>query len=457
VLRRGQGLTGSPPRGSRVLLRLLGFAIDLGYLAAAPILLPLILLASRCFTRPKYRRGLARKLGAARGRTGSGPSLWVHAVSVGEVITAVPFVKALAERYPAWEVRVSVSTFTGFEVAARHFGDDAVFYFPLDLSPSVGRLFRLERPAAVILLELELWPNFLLAARRRGVPVLVANGRITERSARRYAMGGWLTRRLFGLVTSFGAQNEEYRQRFVRLGVEPGRIEVLGNLKHDRGPSVSSGEAAAARRNLGWPEGETLILVGGSTHPGEEAILCDIHRGLREKDPRMRLVLAPRHVERLSEAEPERWGAGGPIVRWSSVRGAPGGRLSGPEAPILLVDTVGDLERFYAMADLVFVGGSLVPHGGHNLFEPARLGKAILFGPSIHNFAEEAELLVGEGAAVRVEDAGGLRAGVGRLAASPEDRLRLGSRALEVTRLRRGAVERHIEWVERRLHAACPL
>jgi 3-deoxy-D-manno-octulosonic-acid transferase len=372
---------------------------------------------------------------------------------VGEVVTAIPFIRALSERHPSWEVRLSVSTFTGFEVARRHLGEDRIFYFPLDLSPVVDRLFRLERPRAVILLELELWPNFLLAARRRGVPVLVANGRITARSAGRYAMAGWLTRRLFNLVTSFAAQNEAYRDRFAGLGVDPSRVEVLGNLKHDREPSVSIEEAAAVRRALGWPGDETLLLAGGSTHPGEEAVLLDLYRELRRKHPGLRLVIAPRHVERLSGGEVARWGDEVKIVRWSAVKGA-ASPLAAEEPPVLLVDTVGDLERFYAMADLVFVGGSLVPHGGHNLFEPARLGRAVLFGPSMHNFAEEADLLLGAGAAVRVPDAAGLAQAVERLIGDPAERARLGSRALEVTRLRRGAIGRHVEWVERQLGLA---
>lgn len=444
VLRRG-GL-----RSSRFALGALGLVVDLVYLLAAPFVFLYWLVASRCFTRPKYRRGLLAKLGARPARPGREPSLWLHAVSVGEVLTAAPLMRALASRFPACPLRISTSTFTGMDVARQRFGDDA-FYAPVDFSPVVGRAFRLERPAAVVLLELELWPNFLLGARRRGVPVLVANGRLTERSARRYARGGRLTAWFFNLVDAYAVQNEEYARRFRDLGVDPGKVQVLGNLKHDREPSVDPERGLALRRLLGWPEGETVVLTGGSTHPGEERSLCALHAELLARDPRRRLVLAPRHVERLTEAEVSGWGAQGPVIRWSTVRSAPAGVLKDQPGAILLVDTLGELELFYALADLVFVGGSLIPHGGHNLFEAARLARPILFGPWHRNFQEEADLLLQEGAAVLVRDAADLAAAVERLGGRPDEARRLGEKAFAVTDRLRGATARHVEWLERQL------
>ncbi len=433
--------------------RLSSLAIDLLFLALSPLFLLALLVASRGFTLPKLRRGLWAKLGGGLPcREGSSPFLWVHTVSVGEVLTALPFIEALRGRFPECDVGVSVSTFTGFDLARERLGATPVFYFPLDVPFVVERFLRRLRPAAVILLELEVWPSFLLCARRRGVPVLVANGRITERSARRYRFGRGLTRRCFNLITSFGAQNEAYRERFLSLGVEPAKVEVLGNLKHDRGPSPAAARGAEMRARLGWPLEKTLVLTGGSTHAGEEKALCALHAALRPAEPQLRLVLAPRHVERLSAEEIARWGSSEPVVRWSEARGAIAARAVDPPGPgTLLVDTLGELEMFYAMADIVFVGGSLIPHGGHNLFEAARLQKAIITGPHYQNFQEEGDLLVAGRGAVLVAGEYELAAAVERLAKSPAEREDLAGNALAVTRRLGGATDRHLEWVERHL------
>jgi 3-deoxy-D-manno-octulosonic-acid transferase len=434
----------------------LSLILDLCYLAAAPFLLACILVASRGFTRPKYRRGLLSKLWSTPRREGSGKSFWVHAVSVGEVLTAVPLLKRLREEYGDWDVRVSVSTFTGLEVAQKQLGNLPLFYFPFDLSPVVRRFFRRHRPTAIILMELELWPNFLLEAARRGVPVLVANGRITERSALRYSRGGWLTRRFFNWVDSFGAQNEDYRQRFLRVGVDPERVEILGNLKHDRGPAPIAAKGGETRDLLGWKAGEKMVLVAGSTHPGEEALVLSTYRQLLPGWGQLRLVLVPRHVERLVEGELDRWGEKKDfLVRWSALRGA------SPEAAaatlgdrVLVVDTLGELELFYSLADIVFVGGSLVHHGGHNVFEASRLGKPVLFGPHIANFKEEADLLLGEKAAICVRDGEELARVVDRLLSQAGEREELGRKAREVTGRLRGATDAHIAWIERHLRGA---
>jgi 3-deoxy-D-manno-octulosonic-acid transferase len=409
--------------------------------------------ASRGFTRPKYRRGLYSKLGGGlQRRQGLQSCIWIHAVSVGEVITALPLIQALKERHGDWDLRVSVSTFTGFEVARKHLGEVPVFYLPLDLSPVVLRFFRALRPTAVILLELEVWPNFLIQAARLGVPVFVANGRITERSSGRYAVGGALTRSVFSLVTSFAVQNRDYLERFLRLGVDSQNVEVLGNLKHDREPAPVARSAAELRAALGWASGETRVLVGGSTHPEEERILCRIYTEIKRRGGKVRLVLVPRHVERLDSRELASWRAGEPLERWTRVRGAVGAATGALEGPgILVVDTVGELETFYSMADLVFVGGSLIPHGGQNLFEPARLRKAIVFGPHVENFSQESALLLAAGAAIRVADEAELQVVVDRLLRNPIERQQLAVNALKVANTLRGATQRHVQWLETQL------
>jgi 3-deoxy-D-manno-octulosonic-acid transferase len=440
-------------------LRLGQLLLDIIYLSLAPLVL---LVLSRGFARAKYRRGFREKLGSVPVREGDGPSFWVHAVSVGEVLTSLPLLGALRKRYPGWDVSLSVSTYTGLEVARKKLPETTVFYAPFDLSFAVSRVYRRRRPSMIVLVELELWPNLLLEARRRGVPVLVANGRITERSSRRYAAAGRLARSLFGLVQSFGAQGDEYRARFLRLGVDPRRVEVLGNLKHDRTPPPLVERAEDVRQRLGWEPAKTLVLVAGSTHPGEEEILCNLYREVRREEPRLRLVLALRHVERIASLrELPDWGAGEALVRWSGLReaalagAAEQASLLSP-AGALVVDTVGELELFYALADVVFVGGSLIPHGGHNLFEAASLGRPLLFGSHFDNFREEGNLLLAEEAAVCVSDPSELRPALERLLADPGERRRLGERARSLTERLRGATGRHIEWIDRQLRLSLP-
>ena len=372
-------------------------------------------------------------------------------------MTVAPLLRAIRARFPAWDLCISVSTFTGLEVARKSLPGVPSFYSPLDVSLVVRRFFRRIRPHAVVLVELELWPGFLIEARLRGVPVLVANGRITARSAARYAKAGGLARGLFGLVRSYGAQGADHAARFQALGVPPDRVEVLGNLKHDRGvrpPPVAPGEL---RRRLGWEPAETVLLAAGSTHPGEEEAIVRIHDALRTSIPGLRLVIVPRHVERLDDAglELSRWGGGDRLVRWSRVR-TDLGPLADPARAILVVDTLGELESFYGAADIAFVGGSLVPHGGHNVLEASALGKPVLLGPHHANFRVEADLLAEAGGAVVVDDERALEHEIRRLAADPRAREDMGRKALETTRALGGALERHVEWLDRYLRLSSP-
>ena len=436
--------------------------VDLVYLLVSPLVLLSLLVVSRCFTRPKYRRGLGQKLGGVAVRDGDRNSFWIHAVSVGEVLTAVPLIEALRERFPSWSVDVSVSTYPGFEVARKKLTGVEVFYYPLDPSAIVARAFRRRRPTVVLLIELELWPNFLLTALRKGVPVLVANGRITARSARRYACGGRVTARLFRLVTAYAAQSEAYRERFVGLGVEAEQVRALGNLKYDRQPSPRTERASELRRRLGWPEGERSVFVGGSTHPSEERILWALYLRLKSELPELQLILVPRHIERLSPAELTSWRPSGSkstddLVLWSRVSA----RLESEgdsscerlleRDDVLVVDTVGELELFYAVADVVFVGGSLIPHGGHNLLEAARLEKPLAFGPHHANFQEEAAILLAADGARCVADADALEETLRGWLQDDDGRRRVGRNARDAAQGLGGATERHVEWVDEQL------
>ena len=429
----------------------LSWLCDLLYLLSSPLLLLGWLFLSRLLTREKYRRGFFQKLGSVERRGGGSRSLWVHAVSVGEVLTAAPLIEALERALEGWDISLSVSTPTGFDTARKRLPGTTVFYAPLDLSSCVARTFSRRRPDALLLLELEVWPNFLLAARRRGIPVMVANGRLSGGSSDRYVRTGFLGRWLFSLVDRVAAQNEAYAGRFEALGVDSGSIEVLGNLKHDREVSFNADDAAELRGRLGWNSGE-LVIVGGCTHPGEESILLGILARLESSYPGLRLVLAPRHVERLAGEEPHGWSAQGAaghsFTMWSEWQAGAGEPLGDS---VLVVDTVGELEKIYSIADLAVVGGSFIPHGGHNVLEPASLSKAVLFGPHTENFEDEVKLLLEAEAAIRARDAQELERAVGELLGDVEDRARLGERAGEAFSGLSGAVGRHVEWIARAL------
>jgi 3-deoxy-D-manno-octulosonic-acid transferase len=423
----------------------LRIALDGIYFLATPFVFLAFLVRSRCFARRRYRAGFREKLGGVPRREGDRPCIWIHAVSVGELRAAIPLVEALLRDLPGWDIRISTFTDTGQDLARGLPPEVRPFYYPFDYGFAVRRSLARIRPTGVVLLELELWPNFLLAAREAGVPVLVANGRISARSFPRYRRLGAATRLLFGGVTAVAAQNEEYARRFQALGVPADCVEVLGNLKYDAVPR-EAGDPAATKALLGW-KGDDRVLVGGCTHASEEDQLLAAWEVLRGGFPDLKLVLAPRHIERAGEVRALCEGRGAAPAAWSKVAE---GRPAGPR-DVLVVDRIGELDRFYAIGDAVFVGGSLVPRGGHNMLEPARLGRPVLFGPSVSNFEDVAAHLLSREAAVEVDGPGGLVAEVRRVLADRGLREKLGGRAREAAEELRGATARHVEWIRKKL------
>jgi len=432
---------------------------DLIYIFLLVLLLPVF--AYRILFLGKYRESLRQRWGNVPERAPGRTRVWVHAVSVGEVRAAEPLVAALARGTPEVEVVVSTATETGQRVARDTFGAERVFYFPFDFSVLVARTFERVRPSLLVLMELELWPNVLAAAKRRGVPVLVANGRLSERSFRRLRLLGRFASPILAPVGRWSVQTEEYAGRLVALGVESSRIEVSGNTKYDALPGDEGEEAAAAaaakmRAGLGIRDGE-LVLLGGSTHRGEERALTEAWRELAPRFPGLRLVLAPRRPERFTEVLAEVAAMGLPVTRKTALaaggeRGADGEN----SRPVVVADTIGELRDIYRAATVVFVGGSLVPHGGQNILEPAALGKPVLFGPHVQNFRVEAEALEAGGGGVMVADAAGLAREIGRLLGDAESREEMGRRGREVVGERRGAAGRSAEIVREMLAAARP-
>lgn len=373
------------------------------------------------------------------------PRCWIHAVSVGESVTAIPLVQGIRRRWPELAVVLTTVTPTGARVVADRLGEAVTHrYFPLDLPGPVGRALRGVRPRFFIGMETELWPNFFRALARRRIPSMIANGRISDRSYRRYRRIRFLMRRLLREVSVFAMQSQEDGRRIIALGAPPERVVVTGSLKADQEPEhPAAGELW--ERLLGLGPGER-VWVAGSTHPGEEEIVAEVFGGLAATVPQLTLLLAPRHPERVPEVERLLESRGLRTVRRSQLP-----RERGRSAVILL-DTVGELAQFYRVAEVVFVGGSLIPAGGHNMFEPALRRKPVVFGPHTSNFRESAELLTGAGGALVVRDAEELEQATRRLLEDPELARTMGEAAFQAVVGRQGAVEATLDLVARYLY-----
>jgi 3-deoxy-D-manno-octulosonic-acid transferase len=392
----------------------------------------------RAAKEPAYRAHLTERFGL--GRRAAAPSLWLHAVSVGEVAAAAALVRALHASHPGMPFVLTTATPTGRAQAAALFGADVdVRFLPYDTAGSVRRFLARIRPRVAIIMETELWPNLLHECRRRGVPVLFASARLAARSVPRY--------RRFGTLFStalrdawVAAQSSVDVERFIALGADPARTRVIGNLKFD----MQLGEAVAGRgRELrrGYL-GARPVWTAGSTHEGEEDFVLDAHTTLKRSVADALLVLAPRHPQRFD-------GIAALLERRGLIfdRRSRSGTVRS-EAQVLLLDTMGELTAFYAAADVAFVGGSLVPVGGHNLLEPAALGVPVITGPHTQNGPEIARLLIEAGGALEVADAGALAAAAARLLADPVLRWRMGESARRCVEAHRGSLAQLLALIE---------
>ncbi|MBN2198287.1 MAG: hypothetical protein JW747_00390 [Candidatus Aminicenantes bacterium] len=322
-------------------------------------------------------------------------SLWMHAVSVGEVTSLQKLTREIKDRHPDWALYVSVLTQAGMDVARKKLdAADRLFFAPLDFGWTVRRFLRRFEPDLLVLAESELWPNLLRQARKRTRGVLVVNGRVSERSFRRYGRLRLLARRLFNDVSLFLVQTEQDRERLIRSGANPEKVRVAGNLKCEIVPDDIDEESLIRRRKEIALAPENRLLVAGSTREGEDVLLLDAFCESRKVRKDVLLILAPRHVERAADVERACRERGLRVRR----------RTAAPqegEWEVLVLDTIGELAGFYALGDAAFIGGSLVPWGGHNLLEAAAFGKPIFFGPHMHNFSSLAEsFLAGGGAQV---------------------------------------------------------
>lgn len=492
---------------------------NLGYVMLGVLIAPWFIF--KAITTQKYRAGIGQRLGDIPHREREGQSIWIHAVSVGELLAARPLIRELQSRWPQHEIVVTYTTRTAAEIARRELKGVYHCYSPLDLSWVVAKFFSRLRPALIVLMELELWPNWLMQAANAGVPVLLANGRISDKSFRNYMRFAPLLGRAYGGISHWAMQDETYAQRAAQLAArspqwrhrvwletdagwqvgaqdlsfeahrqwqehsaeyfsaaaggdaallprtfDPERrsegkphqplafdgawrvygepmvqapVSIAGNMKYDslKG-QADAAKVAEFRALFGLSEGEK-VLVCGSTHPGE-------HEAIIEMLPRLgvRCVLVPRHPERYASVREMLTKAGFPWIN----RSALSRERPAPANAVIILDTVGELATVYALADVVFVGGSLIPHGGQNMAEPVALGKATLFGPHTENFKATVRELLEVRGALRVRSAAELESEIKRLLADANARAALGNAGQARLMASRGALARYLALVD---------
>jgi 3-deoxy-D-manno-octulosonic-acid transferase len=377
--------------------------------------------------------------------------VWIHAVSVGEVNLCTQLIQTMEHRAPNLKFVVSTTTTTGMgELCRRLPPHISKIYYPIDYRGFVSRALATIHPDAVVLIEGEIWPNFIWQAKRRGIPLFLANARLSKRSFRGYKRFGFLFRPLFASFEGVGAQNEADAERLAAVGCRPEAINIVGNLKYD-------GAVVNEHRRLDVPgllqklgvNGDTPILLGGSTHDGEEVVLTEIAQRLRKEIPKLFLILVPRHFERSGEVARQLRERGVKLTLRTAIgattKFAPG------DIDCLLVNTTGELRFFYEHATVVFVGKSLMASGGQNPIEPGALGRAMVFGPNMDNFTEIARKFLEKSGAVQVRDAKMLEKVLGELLTDQFQRAELGRNALLVVSENLGAIERTVEMILEKL------
>ena len=386
--------------------------------------------AFRAMVVERMGRGLERLPAPDR------PRVLVHGVSVGEAKAALPIVRAIERAHPELEVVISTTTNTGLEVARGLFPRNRIVRFPVDPTFVVRRFLDRVAPSLVLLVELEIWPNFLRLCNRGGIPVAVVNGRITEMSHGQYLLFRDVLPQ-FNRISLFCVQLEEYANRFRRLHVEEERLLVTGNVKVD-GLAIGRVDAGEELTRLIGGRDGAPVVVAGSTHEPEELLLAE---AWRTHAPQARLVLVPRHPHRAESLVETLAARGFEARRLSDLRRTHDAVRSDEVAPgcVVIVDSIGELERIYGLADLVFVGGSLIEHGGHNMLEPAAQGRATLFGPHVTNFAQEAAILRAEGGCRQLAGVAELGPVMAELLRDDAERARMGAAAVRAVDSQRGA------------------
>jgi 3-deoxy-D-manno-octulosonic-acid transferase len=377
--------------------------------------------------------------------------IWLHAISVGEILSAVPLAQLLKSHFPDYPLVVSASTHTGLEIAKKRLSKicDAIFLFPYDFIWSVKKMIHGIDPAIFILFESDVWPNFLFEMKKCGIPALFVNGRISPRSFKRYKKISFFMAWVLSNFSRLCIQTQKDADRFVTIGAPQERIKVTGNIKFDLPiETVPDIERIKLKKSLGIADNSPIFLAG-STHTGEEKLLTHSLKALKQRFPELVILIVPRHPERAESIKRLLGEAGLSSTLKTTLKPRPRGHTNSPG--IIIVDTIGELRRLYAIADTVFVGGSLIKHGGHNPIEPAMFKKPILFGPHMHNFEWIANTLVRSKGAIIVEDANDFLKAATRFLADPKEAKTVGEEAYRVLQKNRGALEKTLKVVEEEL------
>jgi 3-deoxy-D-manno-octulosonic-acid transferase len=424
--------------------RLVSWLLNVVYLALIAVCLPLI--AWQSFRTGKYREGFREKfLGLVPRREGDATCAWLHAVSVGEVNLLATLLRELRAAHPDWQFVVSTTSRAGYELARKKYANLKVFYCPLDFSWAVQNAIQRVRPRMLVLVELELWPNLIAAAKAHGVRVAIVNGRLSDHSFPGYRRIRPLVARVLRQIDLIAAQTEESADRFRALGAPAECVHVTGSLKYDGAQTDRNNPRTRTMRQMAGIADDDVVFLAGSTQEPEEEIAVNIYRRLAPRHPQLRLILVPRHPERFDA-----------VATLLDTRGLPWQRRtrlelqaqSEADARVLLVDTIGELGAWWGSATIAFVGGSFGSRGGQNMIEPAAYGAAVSFGPNTRNFRDIVALLRAAGAAVTVQNADELEAFVRRCLDEPAYASALGNRAQQLVQDQLGATSRTVALID---------
>jgi 3-deoxy-D-manno-octulosonic-acid transferase len=443
------------------------FIIDCLYLLIGVALSPVVLYRAARYKR--YRSGWAQRFGKITRKQPQKKCIWIHAVSVGEVNATKTIVDELQKRFSDYEIVISTTTDTGFARASGLFGSNhTVTYFPFDFSPVMHKAFRTIRPAVCLLMELEVWPNLVRIAEQQNVPVVVVNGRITEKSFSGYKKIKPVAEKTFGKVSLILAQTDEYAQRFIDIGCPSEKVSVTGSLKYDTAQITDKVEGAdtLAKQLFGKfkiqnSKFKIPLWVVGGTGPGEEKILLDVYRSLKQQErfKNLRLVLVPRKPERFDEVAQLIEGSGLPLFRYNHIKSANREsaierRAASDESRVILGDTIGDLRKFYSLATIIFVGRTLVPLGGSDMIEAAALGKCTIFGPSTYNFQQTADALLAAQGGIMVKNEQELLQAMEKCLSEPDFTKQIARNGQNVIRKNQGATKKTIDQIKKFLRSA---
>ncbi|NQT95442.1 MAG: 3-deoxy-D-manno-octulosonic acid transferase [Candidatus Omnitrophica bacterium] len=425
---------------------------NIAFIIFAVVYIPIFLLKKR------RREGIALRFGLYSKelieKLKSKENIWVHAVSVGEVMAAGPLLSRLRQRYPGYRLVITTVTETGNAVAKKIAGDsDIVLFLPFDIRPAVRRAISYIRPTMLLIAETEIWPNLITEAARSNVAIFLVNGRISDGSFGRYKLVKFMLKPVLEGIKLFLMQSEIDEERIISLGAEPSRVSISGNIKFDAATSedLLRQDNMSLKSSLGLREDDKLF-VAGSTHPGEEEIIMSAYIELKKEFANLRLLIAPRHIERTTALESFVKRYDFTSVRVSQLGKNKNQELAAKNYELFLLDTVGQLKSFYAIADIVFMGGSLVKKGGQNMIEPACFAKPILFGPYTFNFRDITDLFLKEEAAIVVKDKTALVKAASDILKGDDTHIKnLGQRAKELVDTNKGAVEKTLEAINEKL------